>query len=93
MLSFANFACFAALRETGFSVHGLIHRFLWSGCTYHNWAYNHRWTARKLEEKLNYLPNNPVKRGLVKEPGDGPWSRWRFYFLRDASLLATDRVP
>ena len=24
------------------------------------------WTARKLEEKLNYLPNHPVKRGLVK---------------------------
>jgi hypothetical protein len=37
-----------------------------------NWAYNHRWTARKLEEKLNYLHNHPVKRGWVKEPGDWP---------------------
>jgi hypothetical protein len=37
--------------------------------------------------------NNPVKRGLVKEPGDWPWSSWRSHFLRDASLLAMDRVP
>ena len=51
------------------------------------------WTARKLEEKLNYLQNHPVKRGLVKEPGDWPWSSWRYYFLQDASLLAMDRVP
>jgi len=67
-------------------------RFL-SGCVRPNWAYNHRWTARKAEEKLNYLHNNPVKRGLVKEPGDWPWSSWRYYFLQDASLLAMDRVP
>jgi hypothetical protein len=51
------------------------------------------WTARKLEEKLNCLPNNPVKRGLVKEPGDWPRSSWKYYSLRDASLLAMDRVP
>jgi putative transposase len=46
-----------------------------------------------VEEKLNYMHNNPVKRGLVKEPGDWPWSSWRYYFLPDASLLAMDRVP
>jgi putative transposase len=51
------------------------------------------WTAKKVEEKLNYMHNNPVKRGLVKEPGDWPWSSWRYYFLQDASLLAMDRVP
>jgi hypothetical protein len=56
-------------------------------------VYNHHWTARKAEEKLNYLHNNPVKRGLVKEPGDWPRSSWRFYFLRYASLLAMDSVP
>ena len=38
----------------------------------------------KRREKLNYLHNNPVKRGWVKEPGDWPWSSWRFYFLRGA---------
>jgi len=51
------------------------------------------WTAKKVEEKLNYMHNNPVKRGLVKEPGDWPWSSWRYYFLQDASLLAMDSVP
>jgi hypothetical protein len=33
------------------------------------------WTAKKRDEKLHYMHNNPVKRGLVKEPGDWPWSR------------------
>ena len=39
---------------------------------------------------LHYMHNNPVKRGLVKQPGDWPWSSWRFYFLNDASLLTMD---
>ena len=30
---------------------------------------------------------------LVKEPGDWPWSSWRFYHLGDASVLAMDRMP
>ena len=47
---------------------------------------------RKLEEKLNYMHNNPVKRGLVRSPGDWPWSSWRFYFLQDASILRMDRL-
>jgi hypothetical protein len=51
------------------------------------------YTENKCREKLNYLHNNPVKRGRAKEPGDWPWSSCRFYFLRDASLLAMDRVP
>ena len=51
----------------------------------------HVYTEKKRREKLNC--NNPVRRGLVSSPGDWPWSSWRFYFLRDASLLAMDRVP
>ena len=51
------------------------------------------WTAKKVGEKLNYMHNNPVKRGLVREPGDWAWSSWRFYFLNDVSLLPRDRVP
>jgi len=51
------------------------------------------WTAKKVEEELNYLPNNPVKPGLVKEPGDWPWSSWRYYFLQDASRPAMGSVP
>jgi hypothetical protein len=49
------------------------------------------WTDRQKLEKLNDLHNNPVKRGLVKEPGGWPWSSWRFYYCQDASLLAMDR--
>jgi len=51
------------------------------------------WTAKKREEKLNYMHNNPVKRGWVRQPGDWPWSSWRFYFLNDISLMPMDRVP
>ena len=51
------------------------------------------WTAKKVEEELNYLPNNPVKPGLVKEPGDWRWSSWRYYFPQDALRLAMDSVP
>ena len=51
------------------------------------------WSAKKRTEKLNFMHNNPVKRGLVKEPGDWPWSSWRFYYRNEASLLAMDAVP
>ena len=50
------------------------------------------YSEKKRLEKLDYMHNNPVKRGLVKEPGEWPWSSWRFYFGRDASLLEMDRV-
>jgi putative transposase len=33
------------------------------------------WTAEERGEKLNHMHNNPVKRGLVRQPGDWPWSR------------------
>jgi len=32
--------------------------------------------------KLRYLHRNPVKRGLVREPGDWKWSSFRHYALR-----------
>lgn len=32
------------------------------------------WSEKKRREKLTYLHNNPVKRGLVLQPGDWPWS-------------------
>ena len=36
--------------------------------------------------KLRYLHRNPVKRGLVKEPGDWKWSSFRHYaFQRNGS--------
>ena len=38
-------------------------------------------TAKKRVEKVNYMHNNPVKRGLVLEPGQWKWSSWRAYQL------------
>ena len=49
-------------------------------------------TEKKLQEKLDYMHNNPVKRGLVSTPGDWPWSSWRFYYWQDASILRMDRL-
>jgi putative transposase len=51
------------------------------------------WSEKKRIEKMNYMHNNPVKRGLVAQPGDWPWSSWRFYYLEDRSILAMDRMP
>ena len=36
-------------------------------------------SEKKRVEKLNYMHNNPVKRGLVLEPGQWAWSRVRHY--------------
>jgi putative transposase len=49
-------------------------------------------TEEKCREKLNYMHNNPVKRGLVSSPGEWPWSSWRFYHLQDASIASMDRL-
>ena len=51
------------------------------------------WSEKKIQEKLNYMHNNPVRRGLVAQPGDWPWSSWRYYYLNDSSVLAMDRLP
>jgi putative transposase len=32
------------------------------------------WNTKKLVEKLAYMHFNPVKRGLVQQPGDWKWS-------------------
>ena len=36
-------------------------------------------TYQKYTEKLKYLHRNPVKRGLVANPEDWPWSSFRHY--------------
>ena len=48
------------------------------------------WSDQKQNEKIDYIHNNPVARGLVSHPGDWPWSSWRFYYREDRSLLAMD---
>jgi putative transposase len=32
------------------------------------------WSEKKIHERLNYMHNNPARRGLVAQPGDWPWS-------------------
>jgi putative transposase len=49
-------------------------------------------TVKEYLETVEYIPMNPVRRGLVSSPGDWPWSSWRFYFLREVSILGMDRL-
>jgi putative transposase len=71
------------------SVHGHTHYRVWNRRGYDM----NLWSERKVQEKLNYMHNNPVKRGLVAQPGDWPWSSWRYYYLEDSSVLVMDRMP
>ena len=45
------------------------------------------WTASKRVEKLNYMHQNPVKRGLVSTPEDWRWSSCRFYSLEESRAV------
>ena len=51
------------------------------------------WSAKKRIEKLNYMHRNPVKRGLVAEPGLWAWSSYRFYQHGEKSVCTPDREP
>ena len=51
------------------------------------------YSEKKRLEKLDYMHNNPGRRGLAASPGLGPWSSWRFYYLNDQSALSMDRLP
>jgi putative transposase len=37
------------------------------------------WSRRKFQEKRRYIHRNPVRRGLVKNPEDWPWSSYRHW--------------
>jgi len=50
------------------------------------------YSEKKRLEKLNYMHNNPVKRGLVHSPEEWPWSSLRFYYLNDSSPLSMDKL-
>ena len=41
------------------------------------------WSTKKRVEKLRYMHNNPVKRGLVESPELWAWSSYRYYHLDD----------
>ncbi|HEX3819953.1 MAG TPA: transposase [Candidatus Sulfotelmatobacter sp.] len=41
------------------------------------------WSQRKESEKLHYMHQNPVVRGLVHQPEDWPWSSFHFYASKE----------
>ena len=48
------------------------------------------WSRKKRIEKLNYMHMNPVKRKLVENPRDWPWSSCAFYQGKGQILIAMD---
>ena len=49
-------------------------------------------SERVLKIKLEYIHNNPIKRGLVDDPAEWPWSSWRNYCHNDDSIFRVDRL-
>ncbi|MHB1458984.1 MAG: transposase [Armatimonadota bacterium] len=45
-----------------------------------------------LRTKIDYMHNNPVKRGLVTDPSQWMWSSWHNYHLDDDSIFRVDRA-
>ena len=45
---------------------------------------------KKRVEKLRYMHRNPVKRGLVLEPGQWTWSSYRHYAYGEAGAVAVN---
>ena len=70
------------------TVHSDSHYRVWQRRFYPYGVYS----EKKRLEKLNYMHNNPVKRGLVHSPEGWPWSSFRFYHLNDSSLLSMDKL-
>lgn len=49
------------------------------------------WTNQELHEKIRYVHANPVRRGLVENPRDWPWSSYRAWEDGVDSPIAIDR--
>jgi len=49
-------------------------------------------TSEIVVEKIRYCHNNPVKRGLVSEPGDWPWSSYNWYHGRREGEFEIDGI-
>jgi putative transposase len=50
------------------------------------------YSAKRKTEKLDYMHGNPVKRGLVNEPGTWIWSSYSFYEKGETGLTPIDYV-
>lgn len=51
------------------------------------------WTEHKSAEKLQYMHENPVKRGLVLDPADWHWSSYRDYECGIAGPVKLNQWP
>lgn len=66
---------------------------LWSTAVEEGRVWQHRFydfvvfTAKKRVEKLNYMHENPVKRGLVVAPEQWRWSSYRAYALGERGVV------
>jgi putative transposase len=49
------------------------------------------YSEKILRSKINYIHANPLRRGLVKNLDDYPYSSFRNYYLNDESLIRIDR--
>lgn len=47
-------------------------------------------TVDTVREKINYCHNNPVTKGLVRDPGDWIWSSYRWYLGERSVPLEID---
>ena len=45
------------------------------------------WSERKRVEKLRYIHENPIRRGLVEKPEDWKWSSFRHYATGEESVV------
>ena len=50
------------------------------------------YSSHKVRQKLEYMHANPVKRGLVKNPGAWMWSSFLFYERGEAGLVRIDPI-
>jgi len=51
------------------------------------------WHAEAVQEAVQYIHANPVRRGLVEKPTEWPWSSARFWAGLDGVLLPMERIP
>jgi putative transposase len=51
------------------------------------------WSTRKRIEKLVYMHRNPVRRKLVEEPEQWPWSSYRCYACGEEGVVKINQWP
>ena len=65
-----------------------------TGDSHHLWTRRfydfNLWSQPKESEKLHYMHQNPVVRGLVQSPEQWPWSSYRFYAYGEQNVIRTN---